>query len=477
MVSRAAAPAVMTLVGFLLSACSSTSFTRQIFMPDLPKQADAFSPNQREHQRVLGAYGGAYDDPKLQAQLSKVVDRLVAASERPEMAYQVTILNSPAVNAFALPSGQLYVTRGLLGLANDSSEVASVLSHEMAHVIARHAAIREEQARKTALVSNVVNDVLSDPQVGALALARSKLELASFSRTQEFEADGIGVGIAARSGFDPNGAARFLASMGRNADLRASGRADGRSLDFMSSHPATPERVKNAQDTAKQYAGQGDRDKATFLASIDGLVYGEDPVDGFVRGRRFLHPKLGFTFTAPEGFTLDNTSQAVLGLKDGGAQALRLDVVKVPAEQNLIEYLNSGWIENIEEGSVEELALNGFPAATATAKGDQWAFRLYAIRFGSEVYRFIFAAKNRTAETDRTFREAVTTFRRLSLAEIQSAKPLRLKVVKVQAGDSVETVSTRMALIDHQVERFRVLNGLDPGDRVRPGDMVKIIIE
>jgi predicted Zn-dependent protease len=427
---------------------------------------------------VLTAYGGAYEDPKLQAKLASVVDRLVASSERPDLAYKVTILNSPAVNAFALPNGQLYATRGLLGLANDSAEFASVMSHELAHVIARHAAMREEQARKTELISNV-NDMLSDQQVGAMALARSKLALASFSRTQEFEADGIGVGIAARSGYDPFGAARLLASMGRNADLRVSSRGGDPRSDFLSSHPATPERVKNAETSARQSnaAGTGDRDRAAYLASIDGMVYGEDPVDGFVRGRRFLHPKLGFTFMAPDGFVLDNTAQAVLGLKEGGSQAVRLDVVKVPAEQSLIEYLNSGWIENIEDGSVEELAINGFPAATATAKGDQWSFRLYVVRFGSEVYRFIFAAKSRTAETDRTFREAVHTFRRLTLREIQSARPLRLKIVKVQPSDTVESLAARMALIDRQVDRFRVLNGLEPGERLKAGDLVKIIVE
>jgi predicted Zn-dependent protease len=128
--------------------------------------------------------------------------------------YRVTILNSASVNAFALPSGQLYVTRGLIALANDTSELASVLSHEMSHVIARHAAIREDQARQVALVSRVVQDVLSDPETGALALAKSKIALASFSRAQEFEADGIGVGIAARAGYDPYGAARFLTSTG-----------------------------------------------------------------------------------------------------------------------------------------------------------------------------------------------------------------------------------------------------------------------
>jgi predicted Zn-dependent protease len=475
----AAGAAAAVLMGLAVAACSSTSGSRQIFLPELPKLTEANTASAREHQRVLTAYGGAYEDPKLQAKLAGVVDRLVAASERPDLAYKVTILNSPAVNAFALPNGQLYVTRGLLGLSNDSAEFASVMAHEMAHVIARHAAMREEQARKTELISNV-NDMLSDPQVGAMALARSKLALASFSRSQEFEADGIGVGIASRSGYDPFGAARLLTSMGRNADLRASGRGgDPRSLDFLSSHPATPERVKNAEASARQSGapGTGERDRASYLTSIDGMVYGEDPVDGYVRGRRFLHPKLGFTFMAPEGFVLDNTAQAVLGMKEGAGLALRLDVVKVPAEQSLIEYLNSGWIENIENGSVEELAINGFPAATATATGEQWAFRLYVIRFGSEVYRFIFAAKSRTADTDRSFREAVNTFRRLTLHEIQSAKPLRLKVVKVQPSDTVESLASRMALIDRQVERFRVLNSLEPGERPKSGDLVKIIVE
>jgi predicted Zn-dependent protease len=426
-------------------------------------------------QSVLLDYGGAYDDPRLHAKLAIILSRLSAASDRPDVHYSITILNSPTVNSDVLPNGQLYVTRGLLALANDSAEVAWVMSHEMAHVIARHAATREERARKTELIGNV-NDMLSDLQVGAMALARSKIELANFSQSQEFEADGIGVGIAARSGFDPFGASRLLASMGHNAELRAA----SRSGDPLSSHPATRERVKNAETRARLFdtTGSAERDKAAYLATIDSMIYGEDPVDGFVRNRRFLHPKLGFTFMAPEGFVLDNTAQAVLGMKEGAGQALRLDVVKVSAEQSLIEYLNSGWIENIQNGSVEELVVNGFSAATATAAGNQWASRLYVVRFGSEVYRFIFAAKIRTPETDRAFRESIQTFRRLSLQEIRSTKPLRLKIVKVQAGDTVESLSTRMALpLDHPVERLRVLNGLEPDEQVKADDLVKIIVE
>ena len=472
--------AVLALL--LLASCISTTDHRLVTLP-MPQGSPTAEPepaSQREHARILASYGGEYENARVQAMIAKTVDRLVAASERPDLKYQVTILNSPAINAFALPNGRLYITRGLIALANDKAELASVLSHEMGHVIARHAAIREEQARQVAIINHVVNDVLSDPQVGALALAKSKLTLAAFSRAQEFEADGIGVGISARAGFDPYGASRFLTGMQRNADLKAiAGGADPRALDFLSSHPATPERVKNALTNARQFTGPGagERDRNEYFSTIDGMVYGEDPSEGFARGRHFLHPKLGFTFVAPPGFTLDNTAQAVLGLKEGGGEALRLDVISVPAEQTLSNYLKSGWIENVDASSVEEFSLNGFPAATATAGGGNWSFRLFAVRFGSEVYRFIFAAKPRTPQIDRAFRESIMTFRRMTLKESEQVKPLRLRVVTVGETDTVEKLAHRMATSDHSIERFRVLNGLGPHDRLKPGDKVKIAVE
>jgi predicted Zn-dependent protease len=474
----------------MLAACTASPapIAPQASVTTPAKQTDSGVPPavQREHQRILATYGGVYNDPRLQAVIEKTVERLVAASERPDLHYKVTMLNSPSVNAFALPTGQLYVTRGLIALANDDSELASVLAHEMGHVIARHAEIREEQARQADLVSRVVTDVVSDPQAGALALAKSKLALASFSRSQEFEADAIGIGIAARAGYDPYGAVRFLSSMEHNSDLKQeqTGAINPAAPDFLSSHPATPERITNALANARQYrapATDNGQDfvqaKAAYLSDIDGIVYGEDPSQGYVRGRRFLHPTLGFTFTAPDGFTLDNTAQAVLGIKHGGGQALRLDVVRVPTEQTLAEYLTSGWIENIDPATVEDVTINGFAGATAAAKGDQWDFRLYALRFGSDVYRFIFAAKHRTVDTDRAFRESVGTFRRMSLAEIEDAKPLRLQLVTVAPGDTVEKLAGKMVVSDHAVERFRALNGLDPGDRLKPGSQVKVVVE
>jgi predicted Zn-dependent protease len=180
---------------------------------------------------------------------------------------------------------------------------------------------------------------------------------------------------------------------------------------------------------------------------------------------------------APPGFTLDNTAQAVLGLKDRGDEALRLDVVSVPAEQSLPDYLKSGWMENVDPGSVEEFTVNGFPAATAAANGTGWAFRLFAVRFGSDVYRFIFAAKNRTELVDRAFRESVMTFRRMTLKESEQIRPLHLKIVTVAPDDTVEKLARRMGTSDHSLERFRVLNGLGAHDRLKPGEKVKLAVE
>jgi len=480
----------IALAALLLAACTATppAATPVALAPTSGKPADtAMSPAVlREHQRILATYGGVYTDPRLQTLVEQMVDRLVAASEKPDQHYKVTILNSPSVNAFALPTGQLYVTRGLIALADDESELASVIAHEMGHVVARHAELRAQQERQADLVNRVVTDVVSDPEAGALALAKSKLELASFSRAQEFEADAIGIGIADRAGYDPYGAARFLTAMEHNSALKREQAAaiNPAAPDFLSSHPSTPERVTQAIANARQYkppasdsAQEREEARDAYLGDLDGVVYGEDPSEGFVRGRRFLHPKLGFTFTAPENFSLDNTAQAVLGIKHGGGEALRLDVVRVPAEQTLAGYLTSGWIENIDPASVEDVTINGFPGATATAKGEQWDFRLYVMRFGSDVYRFIFAAKHSTPDTERAFRESIGTFRRLSLAEIDQAKPLRLRIVKVAPGDTVEKLASRMAVPDRAVDRFRVLNGLEPGERLKPGREVKIVVE
>ncbi|MEJ2623587.1 MAG: M48 family metalloprotease [Pseudolabrys sp.] len=470
------------LLAALLAGCSSFSPTGgkvSLRLPEpSPTTARMTAAERREHRRILGSYGGHYENARIQKMVQDTVNRLTAASMRPDLKFRVTLLNSPATNAFAMPNGHLYVTRGLVALANDQSELASVLGHEMGHVIARHAQLREKKARQAAIMSRAVSNALSDPEGGALALAKSKLTLATFSRMQEFEADAIGIKTSARAGFDPYGAARFLADMQRSANLKSGGHG-APTTDFLSDHPSTPARVKMALVDARESGvkGIGARDRNAYLKDLNGIVYGEDPSEGFVRGRRFVHPKLGFSFEAPPGFTLDNTAQAVLGLKDGGDEAMRLDVVSVPAGQSLAQYLNSGWIENVDASSLRAFTVNGFPAATALASGKDWTFRLFAVRFGGDVYRFIFAAKTMTPAIDRTFRASVGSFRRMTLKERKRVRPLRVKIVTVGAHDTVVSMARRMAVSDHRLKRFRVLNGLGTKARLKPGTKVKIVVE
>ncbi len=296
-------------------------------------------------------FGGEYRAPAAEAHLNQVLAQLAKADDTPGKAYRVTILNTPTVNAFALPTGNLYVTRGLLALANDTSEVAAVMAHEIAHVTARHASQREEAA-KTADLRRRVAGVVQSRERGEEVQAIEKLSLASFSRRQELEADQIGVKMIARAGYDPYGAARFLEALGKSTAMRAAllGQKSADETDIMASHPSTPERVNRAIAAAREISGPGIGNAARepYLEAINGIDFGDDPAEGIVRGRRFIHGRLGFSFLAPDGFTLENTAQAVLGVANKGNEALRLDSVRVPGETSLETYMATGWIEGLD---------------------------------------------------------------------------------------------------------------------------------
>lgn len=436
---------------------------------------------RREHPKIVKAFGGTYADPALQAYLDQTTDRLAQASDRPELSYTVTVLNSPTINAFSLPGGYIYVTRGLLALSNDSAEIANVLAHEMAHITARHAIAREEQANSAAVMSQVVTDVIRDPEAGQAALALSRGRLAQFSRQQELDADVTGIRNAARAGYDPDGAIDFLRALERQTELQSKTLNqiyDAGRVDIFSSHPATPQRILAAEREAMQVTRNPnmERDRDGYLAIIDGLPYGDDPREGFVQGRTFIHPELGITFTLPEGYGLENTSQAVVGFSEAG-DIIRFDAVAVPSTVSLAEYLAADAVRGGQVTDITPMTVNGLPAATATVGGDGWDFKVAAIRGdGNRVYRFILASRTLAQAREDELLEAARSFRRIPPEEARSVRPQRIDIVTVRPGETVEYVSRQMAFEDHRLERFRALNGLTPADRVRPGQKVKVVV-
>jgi predicted Zn-dependent protease len=431
---------------------------------------------EREHPRILASYGGTYEDPEAEIAIARAVSRLVEASEQPSRSYRVTILNSPAINAFALPGGYVYVTRGLLALASDTSEVAAVIAHEMAHVTARHAFARAERV-EAAEVAGRVLDVVSDAGVAEAALASTQSSLARFSQIQELEADTIGINTLARAGYDPYAAARFLRAMARFAAYKTANPSPGEEADFLSSHPSTPERLVRALETAGPLASaEGERDQEGYLRHIDGLMFGDDPVEGFVRGREFLHSKLGLAFRVPEGFRLENTADAVLAT-DATGIALRFDGADVAAGTDLVTYVTSGWVNGLDESSVRVTSINGLPAATASATARGFTYRIAVIRFGDQTFRFLFAARSASGNLDRTFADTVSSFRALTPDEQVALEPLRIRVVTVGPGDTVESFASRMDGVDNPVALFRVLNGLEDGAQPAVGSSVKIVAD
>ena len=430
-----------------------------------------------EHPRIIAAYGGIYHDAKLEQTLARIVGRVVAASDKPNQSYRITILNAPAVNAFALPGGYLYVTRGLLALANDSSEVAAVLAHEMAHVTADHAIARQNKARTAVIVSRVVTDVLDDDDTGRLALASSQRSLASFSRQQELEADAIGVKTIGRAGYDPFAASRFLTAMSRFAAYRSASAIQDKRPDFLASHPSTPERIDFAVRAARQFGapGLGEVDRDRYLEGINGMVFGDDPSQGFVRDRTFLHPSLGVGFTVPEGFVIDNASDAVLATGADGT-ALHFDAVGLPAGADLGAYLASGWLNGLVDGSVQRFTVNGLPAASAAANAKGWAYRIAVVQAQSgATYRFIFANEVDTAEFAKAAAETVGSFRMLDPSEAAKLSALKVQLVAVKPGDTDQTIARKMRGVDRPLELFRALNDLKPGAVLPVGTKVKIV--
>jgi predicted Zn-dependent protease len=476
---RGASAIAAMLLAALLGACSAIGGaggpTAAVFSQDGTKGTTQSPADSEEHSRIVAAYGGVFHDPKIEQMLVPVVSRIVATSDRPDIAYRITILNSPAINAFALPGGYLYVTRGLLALANDSSEVAAVLAHEMGHVSANHAAARQQMERQVMSVSSMAPDA-TDPS-GQLAVAAGQRTLASFSRQQELEADAIGIRTIGKAGYDPYAAARFLTAMAHYSDFRSSNVMRDKQPDFLATHPSTPERVSFARQAAAQFGapGVGDVARDAYLNGIDGMVFGDDPSQGFVRDRMFIHPGLGIGFTVPEGFVIDNTSDAVLATGVDGT-ALRFDAVGLAQGTDLADYLKSGWINGLDPGSIRSFSVNGLQAASAEAAAKGWFFQIAVIQAGgAATYRFIFANEMRSPAFTQEAQATVASFRAMNQQELAGLKALHIHVITAAAGDTDAIIARRMHGVDRALDLFRALNDLEPGGRIEAGTRLKIV--
>ena len=480
---------LLAAAALALSGCQSV--LEQTYQPNVspsetPQIVDEVQKNDpraqmgaREHPRIVASYGGEYHDERTEKLVARIAGALTAVSENPRQSYRITILNSPAINAFALPGGYLYVTRGLLALANDASEVAAVLSHEMAHVTANHGIERQRREEAEVIASRVVSEVLSSDLAGKQALARGKLRLAAFSRQQELQADVIGIRMLGEAGYDPYSAPRFLDSMAAYARFSSVDPDTDQSLDFLSSHPNAPQRLELARRHARSQGMEGkvgDRGRDYYLAGINGLLYGDSPEEGFVRGQTFLHGKLGIRFEVPVGFRIDNKVDAVLatGPED---TAIRFDGVDAGDTDSLTNYLTSGWVAGLKPETVQAAAVNGLPAATARASAERWDFDVTVVRIDKQIFRFLTAVPKNSPALEQVSAVLKSSFRKMTPQEVSALKPLRVRVVTVGPRDTLATLAGRMMGTDRKLDLFKLINAMPAGATISPGQRVKIISE
>ena len=470
----------------LLAACQTAPATgRQIFTAGMGPE-DEQRLGLQEHPKILREFGGDYqEDPELSAYVTSIGNLLAKTSELPNQKFTFTVLDTPIVNAFALPGGYIYITRGLLALADNEAEVAGVLAHEIGHVTARHSAERYGSTVAAGVAATVLGVLVGGP-VAQAAGGAAGLALQSYSREQEFEADMLGVRYLSRAGYDPSGMSSFLSKLQAHSRLEAElrgkpGEAD--KFDIMQTHPRTADRIqKAAQAAGEKPVANPIVARDIYLDKIDGMLYGDNPEQGIIRNNSFSHPDLGFAFEVPESFRLFNSSKAVLALGpqdsrivfDGASDSRRLG----PAR-----HIREVWAPKAQLSRVERLEINGMPAATATtrlnSRGGQLDARLVAIAYDeATLYRFLFATPpSVTQSLSVDLRRTTYSFRRLSGAEAAAIKPSRLRIHTVRRGETVSGLAARMPFSDLPEKRFRTLNGLAPGAGLKAGQKVKLVVQ
>ena len=484
-------PALLAvLVG--LNGCTTNPVTGKQSFTAFMSRDDEIRIGAEEHPKLIREFGGAYTDVKLRAYINRIGLKLARHADTSDLAFTFTILNSEKVNALALPGGYVYITRGLLALADNEAEMAGVLAHEIGHVTARHTAERYSTAQAAnigLMVLSVLGSAAGVPSgVGQLAGFGAQAALQSYSREQELESDMLGVRYLSRAGYSPHAMTSFFHKLKVHEELERAmeGKTGAAPNNIMATHPRTAERISRAIQLARAARVANPLlGRQEYLAEIDGVVFGDDPEQGVRRGREFIHPDLGIRFEAPPKFVLFNSAGQVVA-RGPGKSVMVFDLAREKSARgarSLRGYIANTWASGLSLRGLERININGMEAATASGRintrNGPKDLRLVAIRGGpNQIFHLRFITS--PTMTDRLgvdFRRATFSFRRISKAEAAAIQPLRIKVVRVAPGDTPRRLADRLPFEAFRLRWFETLNGLRPGQGLQPGTRVKIVVE
>lgn len=471
---------VVTVLG--IAACSVNPATGERQFTALLPTANEASIGAQEHGKIEQAYGKFMTGP-LADYVRSVGNKVAANTERKDVKYTFNVIDSPIVNAFALPGGYIYVSRGLLALANSEAELAAVLGHEVGHVTGRHAAERMSQGFVVGLGAAVLGAAAGGGAASQAASVGSDLFLKSYSRGQEHESDELGVRYVSRAGYTPTAMADFLRSLDAQSKLQAreAGQSGGGGFNYFSTHPITADRVRQASAEAANYPANNTRNRAAYLTQINGMTYGDSAEQGFARGNTFYHPQIGFAFSVPKGSRITNGTSQV-GANHPNGTVILFDTVKDGNNSDPLTFLTQRWLRDQPVRDAESISINGFRAATGSfdgnVQGRAVTVRLVAIEWKpGQFYRFQMAIpKNVSTAFLTELRQSTYSFRQMSASEKNSIKPKKLLVLEARAGATVQSMAAKMDVDGNKQEHFLVLNGMTSNDRVIAGEPYKIVV-
>lgn len=445
---------------------------------------------QQQHAAVLQEFGGAETGARA-AYVDQVGRRMAAQSGVNPQAYRFTTLNSAVENAFATPGGYIYITRQLMSIMNDEAELAFVVGHEVGHVAGNHA-----QARQSAATTNAIGGLLGailgsvigggiGSTVGQLLQTGSQLRTLSFSRNQEYDADRLGISYLARAGYDPAASSSMLAALGRASALeaRVQGRDSRSTPEWASTHPLSENRTRQAAGMAQQtgLAGRGMRNRDAFLNQLEGITVDDDPAQGIIDGRTFTHPDLRLQFMVPTGYLMQNGTDAVT--IDGSGGKAQFSTARFNGDldsyiASVIQSLTGGRVP-IQVMERNRTTINGIPASYLVARARTSSglvdVSVFAYAF-SQNQAFHFITLTQGGRGVGQFASMVNSLRRISPAEAAAIRPRVIDVHTVRPGETVQSLASRMAYRDFQVDRFLSLNGLPVTTRLVPGQRVKLVV-
>jgi predicted Zn-dependent protease len=491
---------LLLAASLLAAACGTTEVKNPVTgrtERTVMDEATEVAEGKKAHQAVMAEYGGALNNPKLTAYVNDIGQRLAKQSHRANLQWTFTVLDSPDVNAFALPGGYVYVTRGIMAYMDSEADLAGVIGHEIGHVTARHGAQRatKQQRAGAGVMAATVLGVLVEAVTGVQGAAQAANQvstgiaagnIASYSREQELQADQLGAEYLSRVGYSPKhmvDVIGLLKDQERFAadNARAAGKKVPEGGNWLASHPSNDQRLQAITRIAEGYKGSTrEEGQQRYLQAIDGITYGESRDQGVVRGQNFFHEPLGLVLTAPAGWSFDNNPDELYIINPQGDAAVVMKLIPPNAGKTHDEILRNGF--KASQGRTERNPIGGFESTyfvgqRAAEQNQAQPLEVTLINGpASRTYAFLHAGRDpATLQRNRAaLREATASFRAFTANDRAAARPWTINTVSMPAGGFAELA--RRSPLGTQAERqLRLLNGVYAGGAIVQGRTVKVV--